>query len=94
MKNTRLNQLQKQRDQLNARIQSERAKLHAKQRKEDTRKKILIGAMITKAVEEGQAVMIQQPTDLLDMLDRYLTTKKDRRLFGLQDNYTGDKIPE
>lgn len=91
---TRLEQLQKKRDQLNARIQSESAKLQAKQRKEDTRKKILIGAMIAKAVEDSEVVMIQQPTDLTDMLDRYLTTKKDRSLFGLQNDDTGDKIPE
>lgn len=91
---TRLEQLQKKRDQLNARIQSESAKLQAKHRKEDTRKKILIGAMIAKAVEDGEVVMIQQPTDLTDMLDGYLTTKRDRALFGLQDDYTGDKIPE
>lgn len=83
---TRLEQLQKKRDQLNARIQSEAAKLQAKKRKEDTRKKILIGAMISKAVEDGQVVMIHRPTDLLDMLDGYLTTKRDRALFGISQN--------
>lgn len=81
---TKLEQLQKQRDQLNARIIAERAKHTKKQRAEDTRKKILIGAMVAKMVEDGQAIDIHHPTDLTDLLDGYLVTKKDRQLFGLE----------
>lgn len=80
---TRLEQMQKKRDQLNARIQAERAKHDKKKRKDDTRKKILIGAMVAKMVEDGQPIDIHHPTDLTDLLDGYLVTKKDRELFEL-----------
>lgn len=80
---TKLEQMQKQRDQLNARIIAERAKHAKKQRAEDTRKKILIGAMVAKMVEDGQAIDIHHPNDLATLLDGYLVTKKDRQLFGL-----------
>jgi regulator of protease activity HflC (stomatin/prohibitin superfamily) len=80
---TKLEQMQKQRDQLNARIIAERAKHAKKERAEDTRKKILIGAMIAKMVEDGQAIDIHHASDLMGLLDGYLTTKRDRELFGL-----------
>lgn len=75
----KLQRLQEKRDQLNAQIQSVRAREQAKKRKEDTRKKVLVGAMIMDKVERGE-----WPKDKLhDALDQYLTRDRDRELFGL-----------
>jgi len=76
-----LEELQRKRDELNADIKSRRAKLRQKERKEDTRRKILWGAFIMKLIEqnrhnEGWARMEQ---------DFFATLEKDvdRELFGL-----------
>lgn len=50
-----------------------------KQRKDDTRKKILIGACMLKITEENQ----ENHEKLMMQLDRFLTNDRDRELFGL-----------
>ena len=75
---TKLDQLQKQRDQLNARIIAERAKHAKKQRAEDTRRKVLIGACILKAVEAGELSEKQ----LSDILKKHLNRENERKFMG------------
>lgn len=56
-----------------------RAKEREQQRKDDTRRKILIGACMLKITEENQ----ENHDKLMLQLDRYLTDNRDRELFGL-----------
>lgn len=49
------------------------------QRKNDTRKKILIGACMLKLAEENQEVNEK----MLKQLDKFLTNERDRNLFKL-----------
>jgi len=56
-----------------------RAKEREQQRKDDTRRKILIGACMLKITEENQ----DNHDKLMLQLDRYLTDNRDRLLFGL-----------
>lgn len=56
-----------------------RAKEREQQRKDDTRRKILIGACMLKITEENQ----ENHDKLMLQLDRYLTDNRDRVLFGL-----------
>lgn len=57
-----------------------RAKEREQQRKDDTRRKILIGACMLKITEENQ----DNHDKLMLQLDRYLTDNRDRLLFGLE----------
>lgn len=50
-----------------------------KQRKDDTRKKILIGACMLKLAEENQ----EANERMLKQLDKFLTNDRDRDLFNL-----------
>jgi len=74
----RLEQLKQQRKQLNARIQKMEAAKKTKARKEETRRKILVGAyFLKKAREEGTIENLNQK------MDNYLQRNIDRVLFGL-----------
>ena len=57
-----------------------RAKEREQQRKDDTRRKILIGACMLKITEENP----ENHEKLMLQLDRYLTDNRDRVLFGLE----------
>lgn len=78
--------IQKQEDELK-RLKSlkrkaesrKRAVEREKQRKDDTRKKILIGACMLKITEDNQ----ENHDKLMLQLDRFLTSDRDRELFGL-----------
>ena len=54
-----------------------------KQRKDDTRKKILIGACMLKITEDNQ----ENHDKLMLQLDRFLTSDRDRELFGLAPTF-------
>lgn len=75
----RLKALEAKRDQLNARIQALRAREQAQHRKNDTRRKILIGGMVLKMAKNGE----MPETRLRQLLDKYLDADRDRALFGL-----------
>jgi hypothetical protein len=53
--------------------------LASRQRKDDTRRKILIGAILLAKIEQGQF----EERQLRRRLDKALTRKDDRALFGL-----------
>lgn len=73
----KLNKLEKQMKQLQQRIASEKAKVKAKERKDDTRRKILVGAYFMEKYENNM-------DELVKMIDPFLTRVKDRELFGLE----------
>ena len=78
-KQSRLDSLKKKKEQLNSRIQKLESLQKSRQRKRDTRRKILIGAyFMDKATEEGGL------DSLFQQLDGYLKRNSDRELFHLE----------
>jgi hypothetical protein len=76
---SKLDTLKKKKEQLNARIHKLESLHKTRERKRDTRRKILIGAyFIEKANEEGSLDALYQ------QLDGYLKRNSDRELFGLK----------
>lgn len=59
-------------------INREKKKITEQQRKEDTRRKILLGSMLLKDMENEE-----KKTKILADLNEYLTEDRDRKLFGL-----------
>jgi len=74
----KIEELQQQERQLKARIQREKAKLKEAQRKADTRRKVIAGAL---ALEHKDATF--QAT-LRGLLDAHVKRDADRALFGLE----------
>ena len=74
----KLADLEKQEAQLKARISRERARLKERERKQETRRKIIAGAL---ALEHKDG---QFQAALNRLLDEYVTRPDDRALFGLQ----------
>ena len=77
--NSKIDKIQHQIQALKEQLKKEKAKQNARQRKTDTRKKILLGAMLMHWVDTGQF----NEADLLEGLDKFLTRDSDRVLFGL-----------
>ncbi len=78
-KQSRLDVLKKKKEQLNARIQKLESLQKSRERKRDTRRKILIGAyFMDKATDEGSL------DALFQKMDKYLKRKSDRELFDLE----------
>ena len=75
----KLGRLMEQRDVLAARIRREQAKARTQERKDDTRRKILAGAVVLERAEKDAAFK----TDLEALLARFLVRDDDRALFGL-----------
>lgn len=76
-----LEKLLEKEKQLKAKIQAAKSRESEKQRKLDTRRKILIGAMII----EGMKNSAEYEAKIKQNLDKYLTKNKDRVLFGLPE---------
>jgi len=62
-----------------AALAREKAKEKEQARKDDTRRKILIGSCMLKITEEDE----QARAKLITQMDRYLTDERDRTLFNL-----------
>ena len=77
---SKLDSLTEKRDQLNAQIQAIKAKEQAQKRKDDTRRKVLIGGVIMKRVKDGKMPY----ADLKSLLNEELTKDNDRALFELE----------
>ncbi len=75
----KLDQLLKKREELNARIQKERNKHSQQRRKEDTRRKILLGALMMNMMKSGDL----NEKKIIKKLDGFLTRDIDRKLFDL-----------
>ena len=73
--------LTQKRQQLNAQIQALKSKEAAQKRKEDTKRKILIGGVLLKMLKTGE-----MPEDrLMQILDKHLDKDADRTLFDLPE---------
>ena len=82
MATSQLEKLTKKREQLNAKIQAIKTKEAANKRKEDTRRKILIGGVVLKMLKTGE--MPQER--LTQILDKHLDKAADRALFDLPES--------
>lgn len=78
-----MNDITKRQQKINA-FEEELAKSQNKLRKEDTRRKILVGAMILNKMENNPQLREQ----ILSSLNEFLTRKNDRKLFNLGDSDT------
>ncbi len=74
-----LEKLLKQRDRINAQIQKKKAMEAAAERKRDTRRKILLGALMMEMMERGE--LDKKAID--KRLDGFLVREGDRLLFHL-----------
>ncbi|SRR5579875_1005229 len=79
MDNDKLEKLIERRKQLDARIRREQNRQSAKQRKLDTRRKILAGAWVLDEAEKRPDFK----KFVYQRLDSFLTRKTDREVFGL-----------
>ena len=77
----KLYDLLKKREQLNAQIQQERNKQSQQKRKEDTRRKILLGALMMELMKKGEL----DEKKILKRLDGFLTKDIERKLFALPE---------
>lgn len=77
----RLKQLKAQKLALEAK---EKKRVAEQQRKEDTRKKILLGSYLLKKMNDNDA----NYQKILAELDAYLVEDRDRKLFGLSESVT------
>ena len=75
--NKRLENLLKKREQLNAQIQKIKSKEAVQKRKEDTRRKILLGALLMEMMEKEEL----DPNKIRKRLSSFLTRDIDRKLF-------------
>ena len=75
----RMRKLEEQRARINAEIQRVKAREHQAERKRETRRKILAGAMVLDRVARGE---ISEKLFLGDM-DRFLERPQERALFDL-----------
>ena len=73
----KLEKLEKQMKQLQQRVASEKARIRNKERKDDTRRKILVGAYFMEKYQDNR-------DELVKTIDPFLTREKDRELFGLK----------
>jgi len=78
-KDEKIKALEQKQAQIKARIQALKARDTAQERKDDTRRKVLIGGVVLKLVKEGGL----QQTQINQWLDANLNTERDRALFGL-----------
>lgn len=76
----KLDDLLKKRGQLNAQIQKARNKQLAQQRAEDTRRKILLGALTMEMIQKGEL----DEQKIYQKLDKFLTKDIDRKLFDFR----------
>ena len=77
----RIKELEQKKKQIEARIQKLKSAESAKKRKEDTRRKILLGSMVMKLIENGY----WSQEEIYEQLDKFLDKELDRQLFGLSE---------
>ena len=87
MSNKRLEHLLEKKKQIEARIQKIKAQESAKKRKEDTRRKILLGALVQYLIKTGY----WSSDEISSQLDKFLDKPIDRKLFDLPEE---QKKPE
>lgn len=88
MKSKKLVDIEKRIEALQKQKAAEMARIRTQAKKDDTRRKILVGACILEEAE-SQGTM----PELLKKMDRFLTRPNDRVLFGLSEKQ-GPDVPE
>ena len=89
---TRLQRLQQQKAKLDQKIRAEQQTIARTERKNDTRRKILIGACVDDMLKTGKGLnQIFTEQNFMARLDDFLTRDKDRALFNLAPK-SGDEI--
>ena len=73
-----LDKLLKKKEQLNSKIAKVKAAKAAQEKKDDTRRKILWGALVMRLIDSGQL----DEDKWMNQLEQYLTRDSDRKLFG------------
>ena len=94
MHDPRLEKLKKQQEQLAAKIKDHQARNRAKSRKDDTRRKIIAGALALHHLEKNPHSPFAQT--LTRLLDEYVTKPHERALFDLPplpENAPGEAAP-
>ena len=76
---SRLEQLLKKQEELKAQIRKEKNKLVLAERKKDTRRQILLGALMIDLMKKGEL----DEKKIIKKLDGFLTKEIDRKLFDL-----------
>ena len=76
---SRLEQLLKKQEELKAQIRKEKNKLSQAEHKKDTRRKILLGALMMDMMKKGEL----DEKKIMKRLDGFLTKEIDRKLFNL-----------
>ena len=90
MAQSKIETLTEKRNQIDAQIQALKAQEVAQKRKDDTRKKILIGGVVLKMLK---AKDLKQ--EWLDgILNKHLDSERDRALFGLAPQKEGASRPK
>lgn len=74
-----LDSLKKKRDIINARIRLVQNREQSKERKDNIRRKILIGSYYLDQANKNNSL-----DDIVKLMDSYLTRDSDRMLFGLE----------
>ena len=82
-----LDDLLKKREEMNARIRQEMAKKRTQERKQDTRRKVLAGAVVLEHAEHDAAFK----AELHQLLARFLVRPDDRALFELPPAATTER---
>ena len=83
----RIRQLEEQRARINAKIQRVRSRESQEERKRETRRKILAGAMVLDRVARKELAEKLFKADM----DRFLERDQDRALFGLPPRQGSEK---
>jgi hypothetical protein len=83
--NEKLQKLKQKREVLNARIQQIEARQNTLERKHETRRKILVGALFLDEYRKNDNM-----SELVEKMDKYLERDSDRKLFDLPPINTDD----
>ena len=75
---SKLEQLLRKQEELKAQIRQEKNKLDQAERKKDTRRKILLGALMMDMMKKGEL----DEKKIMKQLDSFLTKETDRKLFN------------
>lgn len=86
----RLEALEAKRKQIEAQIQALKSHEQAQARKDDTRRKVLIGGVVLKMVKTSE----MPEGRLTQLLDKHLDAERDRKLFGLGPKQQGQIQPQ
>ena len=89
MSNSRIDKLEEKRRQIDAQLQAARARDRAQKRKDDTRRKIIAGALALEHAERNPDSEFTQI--MLRLIQNGAKTKKDRDLFDLDPLPSGSE---